>query len=129
MYNPFQKFFDYLRYREAVIKADKAHATTGERYYVMPSTSGKLLIMDRTNFRGLKKKHYICYSAKVRDLINECFYLTPYRNDDGYLDSKGLKMKRALYYSWCEAFRKQKKLKKKSKKEAKNVSKNKRNKQ
>lgn len=109
MFNVFQKFFDYLRYREAVNKADDAHAKTGERYYVMPSTSGKLLIMDRINFRAMKKKHYINHNANVRDLVNECFYLTPYRNGDGYLDEEGKKIKLALYYSWCEVFRKQKK--------------------
>lgn len=105
MYNPFQQLFDYLRYREAVKKADKEHLKTGERYYVMPSTSGKLIIMDRLNFRGLKKKHYVSHNAKVRDLVNECFYLTPYRNGDGYLDDKGRKIKLALYFSWCKSVR------------------------
>lgn len=105
MYNPLQQFFDYLRYREAVKKADKAHLETGERYYVMPSTGGKLIIMDRSNFRGLKRKHYVSHNAKVRDLVNECFYLTPYRNGDGYLDKEGRKIKLALYFSWCKVVR------------------------
>lgn len=105
MYNPLQQFFDYLRYREAVKKADKAHLETGERYYVMPSTGGKLIIMDRSNFRGLKRKHYVSHSAKVRDLVNECFYLTPYRNGDGHLDKEGRKIKLALYFSWCKVVR------------------------
>lgn len=109
MYNIFQKFIDYLRYREAVKKADKAHAETGERYYVMPSTSGKLHVMDRRNFRCLKIKHYIPHDVHIRDLVNECFYLTPYRNGNGYLDKEGQKIKLAFYYSWCRAFRKQKK--------------------
>lgn len=114
MYNPFKQFFDYLRYREAVKKADEAHMKTGERYYVIPSTSGKLIIMDRFNFRGLKKKHFINQNARIRDLVNECFYLTPYRNGDGYLDKEGRKLKLALYYSWCKAVRA--KIKKREKK-------------
>lgn len=113
MYNPFQQFIDYLRYREAVKKADKAHKETGERYYVMPANnqSGKpnLIIMDRWNFRKLRQKHYINPKAKVRDLVNECFYCTPYVNGDGYLDHKGRKIKLSLYFSYCKSIRAAKK--------------------
>ena len=121
MYNPFQQFIDYLRYREAVKKADKAHASNGERYYVMPTTghNRKLIIMDRYNFRKLKQKGYINRHASQRDLINECFYCTPYRNGDGYLDAAGRKIKLAIYFSWCHA---QRKLKKQASHSARQVS-------
>lgn len=113
MYNFFQKLKDYLRYREAVKKADKAHNETGERYYVMPNNtqSGKpqLIIMDRWNFRKLRQKHYIPKEAKVRDLVNECFYCTAYPNGDGYLDERGRKLKLKTYFSYCKAVRAQKK--------------------
>ena len=119
MYNPFKQFVDYLRYREAVKKADKAHAQTGERYYVMPasvpegSSSGiKLLVMDRFNFRKLKQKGYINNRANVRDLVSECFYCTPYRNGDGYLDARGRRIKLSLYFSYCQTTRTLRKLKK-----------------
>ena len=119
MYNPFKQFVDYLRYREAVKKADKAHAQTGERYYVMPalvpegSPSGiKLLVMDRFNFRKLKQKGYINNRANVRDLVSECFYCTPYRNGDGYLDARGRRIKLSLYFSYCQTTRTLRKLKK-----------------
>ena len=119
MYNPFKQFVDYLRYREAVKKADKAHAQTGERYYVMPATtpegspSGiKLLVMDRFNFRKLKQKGYINNRANVRDLVSECFYCTPYRNGDGYLDARGRRIKLSLYFSYCQTTRTIRKLKK-----------------
>jgi hypothetical protein len=107
MYTVFSKFFDYLRYRSAVKKADKAHKKTGERYYVMPSTGydRKLIIMDRYNFRKLKQKGYINRNANQRDLLRECFYCTPYVNGNGYLDSRGRRMKIALYFSWCKAQR------------------------
>ena len=63
MYNPITKLRDYLRYSEAVKKADEAHAKDGDRYYVVPSNNkdGKilLLVMDRKNFRRLKFKGYI----------------------------------------------------------------------
>ena len=109
MYNPITKLRDYLRYREAVKKADEAHAKDGDRYYVVPSNNkdGKilLLVMDRKNFRRLKFKGYINKDAKIRDLINESFYFTPYLNGDGYLDAEGRKLKLKLYYSYCKAMR------------------------
>lgn len=118
MYNVIYQFFDYLRYREAVKKADKAHKKTGERYYVMPSTGydRKLIIMDRYNFRKLKQKGYINRNANQRDLLRECFYCTAYINGDGYLDARGRRMKLVLYFSWCVAQRKLKKEKRKEKK-------------
>lgn len=113
MYNPITKFIDYLRYREAVKKAEKAHRETGERYYVMPAsgtTKPALIIMNRDNFRKLRKKHYINNNAKVRDLLNECFYCTAYPNGDGFLDNKGRKLKLSLYFSYCQAIRTKKKI-------------------
>lgn len=113
MYNPFLQFTDYLRYREAVKQADKEHAKTGERYYVMPATVSeasasaiKLLIMNRKTFRKLKQKHYISQIATQRDLLNECFYCTPYRDGNGYLDAHGRRIKLLLYFSYCKATRK-----------------------
>lgn len=127
MYNPFLQFVDYLRYREAVKKADNAHTKNGERYYVMPATApsgsaaGKpsLIVMDRYNFRKLKQKHYINRNATQRDLLSECFYCTAYRNGDGYLDAAGRKIKLALYFSYCEATRTKAKQLKKHKKHGK----------
>lgn len=106
MSNLFKRFFQYLRYREAVRKADSAHARTGERYYVMPTVNGNLIVMDRAGFRMMKKKRYINPHAKVRDLIGECFYMTPYRLGDGSLDRQGRRIRLRLYYSWCDACRK-----------------------
>ena len=111
MSNLFKRFFQYLRYREAVKRADKAHAKNGERYYVMPTVNGKLVVMDRANFRIMKKKHYLNPNAKVSDLINECFYMTPYRLGNGYLDKNGKRIKLRLYFSWCDAYSKKKKQK------------------
>ncbi len=100
-----------LMYREAIRKADRAHADDGRRYYVLPSAEGKLLIMDRENFRILKHKRYINGKATVKDLLNECFYCTPYRNGDGVLSPDQLKLKRRQYRSWCNAILKLKKAK------------------
>jgi hypothetical protein len=99
-------------YREAIRKADRAHSKDGNRYYVMPSAEGKLLIMDRDNFRILKHKHYISRKATVQDLLNECFYFTPYRNGDCAITRDILDIKRKQYLSWCRAVHHLKKSKK-----------------
>lgn len=112
--NVLSKFVAYLRLREAVNRADKAHAETGQRYYVVPSAN-KLVILDRKNFRILKHKNYINYSARVNNLIVESFYFTPYRNGDGYLSQSYRKKKIMQYFDWVEATRKAKKERKNAK--------------
>lgn len=97
----FKKLKAILRLREAVRKADEAHRETGERYYVMPaSADGKLIIMDRLNFRKLKHKGYITNRAYVRDLEVECFYFTPYRDGSCALAPEVEAVKRKQYFSW-----------------------------
>jgi len=122
-YNPIKMFIDYLRYREAVRKADQQHQETGERYYVLPmygTDKPKLFITDRQNFKVLKRKHYINKDAKVVDLINESFYFTAYRNGNGFLDAKGKRIKRLVYFTYCANTRnlhkQQKKLRKQKQK-------------
>lgn len=101
--NIFRKFRAYLQLREAVHQADKAHAETGERYYVLPSMDGKLVIMNRINFRKLKQKSYIDHKIKIADLVAESFYFTPYANGGSYITKDFLKRKAKSYYSWIEA--------------------------
>lgn len=100
--NIFQKIKASLRLREAARKADEAHRETGERYYVMPlsGSKGKLIIMDRFNFRKLKQKGYITHKAFVHDLERECFYFTPYSNGSCAISSEVEKIKRQQYYRW-----------------------------
>ena len=103
--NIFQIFFAYLRLREAVRKADEAYRTTGIRHYVMPSFGGdrKLLVMDRSNFRILKRKGYITHKALVHDMMLESFYFTPYRDGSGWLSEKDRRKKVRQYFSWYAA--------------------------
>lgn len=113
--NIFTKLKASLQLREAVRQADEAHEKTGERYYVMPSFGGdaKLVVMDRYNFRKLKHKGYITHKATVSNVINECFYFTPYRNGDGFLTKKDRKRKTQQFLAWVEAERKARKQRKK----------------
>ena len=104
MMNVFKKLKAYLRYREAVRKANEAHERTGERYYVMPASGTKkaLLVMDRFNFRRLKHKGYITNKASVVDLERECFYATPYRNGTAEMLVSIIELKKQQYYAWYD---------------------------
>lgn len=120
--NIFRKFKASLRLREAIRMADKAHAQTGQRYYVMPqhhSGGRKLIVMDRYNFRRLKLKHYIHSEARVLDLERECFYCTGYRDGNQYLSTADRKKKILQYFAWVEADRRATKLKRKAANSAK----------
>ena len=109
--NIFKRFKDYLQLREAVRLADMAHEKDNDRYYVMPSEDGKLIVMDRKNFRKLKQKHYISHEAKVIDLMWESFYYTPNKGND-FMPDIEFHFKLKKYYKWREDFRKAKKLEK-----------------
>ena len=102
--NAWNDFKDYLRYRKAVQMADDAHAKDQDRYYVMPSMDGKLLVMDRKNFRILKKKGYIAKNATIQNAIDECFYFTPRLNDVGMVEPV-IKERYEEYKKWCKAMR------------------------
>lgn len=103
--NIFKKIRASLRLAEAVRQADKAHAETGGRYYVMPASGkkGQLIIMDRYNFRKLKHKGYITNEATVADLERECFYCTPYRDGGCAMPPEIVRMRRKIYYKWLES--------------------------
>jgi hypothetical protein len=113
--NIFSKFKAYLRLREAVIQADKAHAKDGARYYVIPAANEKLLITDRKHFRILKQKGYIHRDRTVTDLIAFSFYFTPYKDGSRALSPDYAIEKREAYFRWVDNCRKTKKTKKEAK--------------
>lgn len=78
--NIFKKFKAFLRFREAMRQADKAFLQTNQRHYVLPTPEGMLIIMNRKNFRELKRKGYINRKAYVLGLEKGCLYCTPYGN-------------------------------------------------
>ena len=101
--NIFKKFYYGLRLREAARKADKQHELFGNRFYVMPAADGRLIIMDKKNFRRLKHKHYISRDVSTADLMRECFYFTPFRNGDGFITNSQRQLKAKQYFDWIQA--------------------------
>lgn len=105
MYNFILHFIDYLKLRKAINTADELHASNKDRYYVMPGSDGKLIIMDRRNFRRLKAKHYIGKNVTLNDLRRECFYHTPYADESDTMPSDIRKERAEHYYAWAVAQR------------------------
>ena len=123
--NIFQQFFAYLRLREAVRKADQAYRNTGTRHYVMPGANRTLIVMDRKNFRILKRKGYIPSKAMTHDAVLESFYFTPHRDGSGWLTETDRRKKVTQYYSWYAAQLKAEKEKQKAEQEKKKTDKRK----
>lgn len=99
--NIFKKIKAEIVYSLAVRKADNAHSENGERYYVMPSEDGRLVVVDRRNFRVLKRKNYIPKDASVADMQRECFYCTPpYRNGKGEMPADIIALKHSAFLDW-----------------------------
>ncbi len=82
--------------------ADRAHQETGARYYVMPLSRGKLIVMDKLNFRQLRHKGYVPRDARVGDLERECFYFTPYRDGSRPITEDVEAIKREEFFRWYE---------------------------
>jgi hypothetical protein len=68
-----------LRLAYAIRKADKAHARTGDRYYVMPDAFDRLVIMRRHGMRNLRRHGIMDRRVRMSDLLRESFYFTPDR--------------------------------------------------
>lgn len=100
--NILQNFKARLQLRDAIKKADEAHQKTGERFYVLPLSQdrAKLVIMDRHNFRLMKRKRYIGRDVFVKDLERECFYFTPYCNGSCSINSELARLKLRQYLDW-----------------------------
>ena len=98
--NIFQQFFAFLRLREAVRKADEGYRLHRRRFYVLPGSGRTLVIMDRQNFRILKRKGYISPKAFARDAALESFYFTPYADGSGHLSEADRRHKVKQYFSW-----------------------------
>lgn len=101
--NIFKRIKAVLALREAIRQADEKHLDGGGRIYVLGGTDGKLIVTDKKNFRGLKRKGYIDKTATTLDALSECFYFTPFKNGDGYITNEVRNAKAREYMSWVEA--------------------------
>lgn len=107
--NPFTKLKAYLRLREAIKKADAAHAANGQRFYVIPAQDRQLVVIDKQNMKRLRQKHYLHPNFTTHDLIRTCFYHTPYSNGEGAISPLQANLRRSFYYKWYAESAKSKK--------------------
>jgi hypothetical protein len=96
--NIFKKLQAYLRFREAIRKADLAHSIDGKCYYVVPMVNGKLLIMDGKNFNILRRKGFISRDTKTKDLKASCLYHTPHTRGAKGMSAERINANRQRYY-------------------------------
>ena len=102
--NIIEKFLAYLRLKEAIRIADKAHEENGKRYYVLPNgRTHKLIVTDRNNYRQLRHKGYYQNSAKMIDVKKASFYYTAHKNGEGKSTDELVDLKRMQYYHWVES--------------------------
>ena len=90
-------------YRKHVKIADDLHAQHKERFYVVmkPNSPNELIVINRNNFRSIKKCFRRAYSCVITDGMRElkagAFYYTPDRAEHGKL-SEAEKETRRLYF-------------------------------
>lgn len=65
-----------LMYRKATAAADKMASKDGSIYYVLPTESGKLTIINREQYAAFRKLGYAPKDGKPRDLFRDCLYHT-----------------------------------------------------
>lgn len=104
--NVFKKFKAYLRFREAVKQADEAYQKYNHRFYVLPDHKGNLIIMDRRNFRIMRRKHYISRLASVPELSFRSVYHTPDAKGEGGVAVEEHKTKFKEYISYLRQIEK-----------------------
>lgn len=107
--NIFKKFYLYLHYWTAANLADKSYRKYRHRFFVLPGTNGELLVSDRRNFRGLRRKHWVknADNLDIRQVVEKSFYHTPYADGSGHMTGTETKAKLHDYYNWYVRSRKE----------------------
>lgn len=65
-----------LMYRKATTAADKMASKDGDIYYVLPTESGKLMVINRSQYMAFRKVGLAPKDGKPRDLFHDCLYHT-----------------------------------------------------
>lgn len=73
----------YLMYREAVKKSEQASMKLRKLVFVLPTESGKLMLMTYQDFKNLKKTKVIGKDYKPNQLFKECVYHTNIKSKKG----------------------------------------------
>lgn len=83
-----------LMYRRAVSMADKASSKDGQVYFVLPTETKKLMVINHAQYILFRKKGLTPKDAKPKDLFRSSVYHTNCRSD------KAKRMKKRKFLSW-----------------------------
>ena len=83
-----------LMYRKATAAANKLASKDGDIYYVLPTESGKLMVINRSQYMAYRKVGLTPKDGKPRDLFRDCLYHTNCHSQKG---KQGRKRK---FLSW-----------------------------
>lgn len=86
-----------IRYSYAVSLADRAHERQGHRFFVVPNEYGRLIVIDRKNFRAYKRHGQIVRHASIDDLKRDCIYCTATGGGNEYLSAEQKEFKKRVY--------------------------------
>lgn len=84
----------------AIHRAEKAHRASGERYYVIPDSGRKLIVINRKEFRGFRRVYLLDPSKRIADLMKTSFYFTADRAEKQILRHVDIQAKREMYLKW-----------------------------
>ena len=101
MVNLIKRIKSELQFKKAVDEAEKAHEKNGGRFYVLPNKNGKLLVLDRTNFRILKRKGYIKSNYNMNDVKRISFYYTSGQINDNMISDEEAALRKSFFLSWA----------------------------
>ncbi len=77
-----------LMYRKAKAAAQKASSKDGDIYYVLPTESGKLMVINRQQYLAFRKVGLTPKDAKPKDLFRDCVYHTNAKSRNAQLSRK-----------------------------------------
>ncbi len=78
-----------LMYRKATAAADRMASKNGDIYYVLPMESGKLMVINRSEYMAYRKVGLTPKDGKPRDLFHDCLYHTNCRSVKSKRNRKG----------------------------------------
>lgn len=90
----FRRIKAEIAYRMAVRAANAGYERTGRTHYVMPTESGKLMIVTAKSFSYLRNTKRADKGIRVRNLHRESLYNTDCRS------KKGKRIRKEKYLRW-----------------------------
>lgn len=92
--NFFKRIQCEIIYRKAVDMANRAAQKNQEVYFVLPMSSGKLIVVNKEQYKYFREKKLTPKDAKVRDLFKDSVYHTLCKSE------KGKRQKKLKYLRW-----------------------------